>query len=303
MNQVKIVTHNGNFHVDDVFAVASLCLLHNDNVEITRSRDEHIIVSADIVVDAGMVYDPDKNRFDHHQKGGAGQRDNGVFYSSFGLVWKKFGNEICGDERIASDIDKRLVMSIDAYDNGIEVTERVREDYPFRYSIFDIIKAFRPTWEESTEADFTDAFMQTVVFAKQVIKKEIKKLEATFKAEAYVESLYETAEDKKIIIIDPYAPWEDVIAKKSEPLFVIYPSLATKGGWCGEVVRDDPAVFTSNRISFPQSWAGKENEDFVETAGVKDAVFAHRRGFLVVARSKEAVLELVTKALLAGERR
>lgn len=303
MNQVKIVTHNGNFHVDDVFAVAALCLLHGDNVEIIRSRDERLLASADMVVDAGMVYNPDKNRFDHHQEGGAGQRENGINYSSFGLVWKKFGNEICGNDRIASDIDKRLVMSIDAYDNGTEVTERLREDYPFRYSIFDIIKAFRPTWEQSTEEDLMKAFLETVTFAKTVIQKEIKKLEAKFKAEAYIESVYDSSQDKQVIVIDPYAPWEDVIAKKTEPLFVIYPSLATKGDWCGEVVRDDPSVFTSNRISFPQIWAGKRDKDLELTTGVTDVVFAHRGGFLVVAKSKEAVLELVKKALLAGERR
>lgn len=303
MNPVKIVTHNGNFHVDDVFAVAALSLLHDDGVEIMRSRDEAVVASGDFVVDVGMVYDPDNNRFDHHQEGGAGQRENGIFYSSFGLVWKKFGNEICGDERIASDIDKRLVMSVDAYDNGIEVTERVRDDYPLRYSIFDIIKASRPTWEEVSDDSFMKKFLEAVSFAKDIIQKEIKKLDSKFRAEAYVRSIYESSQDKQVLVIDPYAPWEDVVSKLPEPFFVVYPSLATKGDWCGEVVRDDPSVFTSNRISFPQDWAGKRDEDFENVSGVKGAVFAHRAGFLVVAKSKEAVTELVEKALLTKERR
>ena len=41
--------------------------------------------SADIVIDVGGQYDPDAGRFDHHQRGGAGERENGIPYSSFGL--------------------------------------------------------------------------------------------------------------------------------------------------------------------------------------------------------------------------
>ena len=38
-------------------------------LEIIRSRDPAVIDSADIVVDVGGTYEPEKNRFDHHQRG------------------------------------------------------------------------------------------------------------------------------------------------------------------------------------------------------------------------------------------
>src|SRR4051812_45467880 len=103
--KIKLVTHDGSFHSDDLFAAAALSILFsNKNLpyEIIRSRDEETIASADYVFDVGGQYDAEKNRFDHHQAEGAPTpRANGIPYSSFGLVWKKFGTEICGKKEVA----------------------------------------------------------------------------------------------------------------------------------------------------------------------------------------------------------
>ena len=104
---MKIVTHNAKFHTDDVFAIATLLILYPE-AEIIRTRDEAILKSADIVVDVGQVHDAEKNRFDHHQVGGAGKRENGIQYASFGLVWKKFGEEISGSREVAEKIDEAI---------------------------------------------------------------------------------------------------------------------------------------------------------------------------------------------------
>src|SRR5438045_63101 len=104
---IKLVTHDGSFHTDDVFAAATL-ILHlektNSGWEIIRTRDEEIIKNADYVFDVGGVDDKEKNRFDHHQVGGAGERFHGIPYASFGLVWKKFGEEVCGSQKVAQTI-------------------------------------------------------------------------------------------------------------------------------------------------------------------------------------------------------
>ena len=125
-SKIKVVTHDGSFHADDVFACAALSLWAERNgrkIEIIRTRDENLIKRADIVLDVGMEYDPEKNKFDHHQKDGAGEREFGIRYSSFGLVWKKFGIELSGSEKAAKVIDKILVAPIDAYDNGFDLVE------------------------------------------------------------------------------------------------------------------------------------------------------------------------------------
>src|SRR3990167_7876781 len=115
----KIVTHNAKFHTDDVFAAAALLLVYPE-AQINRTREKEVIDSADIVFDVGEEYNAEHNRFDHHQLGGAGNRENGIPYSSFGLVWKKFGEEISGSREVMKRIDSTLVQAIDAGDNVVD---------------------------------------------------------------------------------------------------------------------------------------------------------------------------------------
>ena len=90
MTDITIATHNGNFHADDVFSIAALKNIF-PAFNLVRTRDLEVIGKADVVIDVGGIYDPETGRFDHHQRGGAGERENGIPYSSFGLVWKKYG--------------------------------------------------------------------------------------------------------------------------------------------------------------------------------------------------------------------
>ena len=49
-----IVTHDGKFHADDVFAVATLLLVF-PGATVTRTRDEGLIKGADAAVDVGGI--------------------------------------------------------------------------------------------------------------------------------------------------------------------------------------------------------------------------------------------------------
>lgn len=66
MKQVlKIGTHNGAFHCDEVLACAMLKKLPKyQDAEIIRSRDPKVLDTCDIVVDVGGVYDPKTHRYD-----------------------------------------------------------------------------------------------------------------------------------------------------------------------------------------------------------------------------------------------
>lgn len=123
---IKVVTHSGLFHTDEVFACAAISIYHSDDcVDIIRSRNPVYFDSADYVVDVGGKYDGAKY-FDHHQRGFDEARPNGVKYSSFGLVWKLLGEKIAGSEEIADLVDQSLVQFIDQVDNGqVSVPEGV----------------------------------------------------------------------------------------------------------------------------------------------------------------------------------
>ena len=40
---MKIITHSGNFHPDEIFGVATLKILFGNDVEVIRTRDLSII--------------------------------------------------------------------------------------------------------------------------------------------------------------------------------------------------------------------------------------------------------------------
>uniref|UniRef100_A0A452U044 Uncharacterized protein n=1 Tax=Ursus maritimus TaxID=29073 RepID=A0A452U044_URSMA len=65
----RIGTHSGTFHCDEALACALLRLLPEyRDAEIVRTRDPEKLASCDIVVDVGGEYDPQRHRYDHHQR-------------------------------------------------------------------------------------------------------------------------------------------------------------------------------------------------------------------------------------------
>src|ERR687885_1182144 len=106
---MRVATHDGSFHADEVFAVAALSLL-GEPLEVVRTRDEVAMAASDVRVDVGFAADPATGDFDHHQRGGAGERPNGIPYASFGLVWRHHGAALCaGEEPVAGRVDAQLV--------------------------------------------------------------------------------------------------------------------------------------------------------------------------------------------------
>ena len=105
---MKASTHDGRFHADEIFALAVLNIFYTD-LEIVRSRDENVYKNADIIVDVGHVYDAENLIFDHHQRSFSLKRESGIPYASFGLVWKQYGELLCGSSKISEYIDSVVV--------------------------------------------------------------------------------------------------------------------------------------------------------------------------------------------------
>ena len=295
-NSKKIlVTHNGSFHTDDVFACAALSLLlEREKIpfEIIRTRDENLIKKADYVFDVGGVYGAEQNRFDHHQSGGAGKRDNGIEYSSFGLIWKKFGEKLAESREIAELLDKKLVQPIDAWDNGFDLVENKHEISP--YYLQHIFFAMEPTWREN-DLKKDEVFLKCVEIARIVLSREIIQTKDTVLAEKSLFSIYKSSEDKRIIVLDQNYPFEYILHKFPEPLFVVYPR-SIDNSWGVKAVKQDPKTF-KNRKDLPKPWGGLRGEELTKISGVSDAVFCHRGLFMAVAKSKEGAIKLAQIAL------
>ena len=294
MSKKKLITHNGSFHADDIFAAAALSIYleaKGQDFEIIRTRDMEIIKTGDYVFDVGGVYDKAKNLFDHHQKEGAGLGPYGIDYSSLGLVWKKFGAEIAGSDKAAKIIERRLCAPIDAWDNGQDLVESRHEVAP--YYLQNIFFAMLPTWKEAEE-NIDKIFLKCVKLARTVLAREIIQARDMAEAEEAIISAYKNSVDKRIIVLDKSYPFEYTLINFSEPLYVVYPR--KMGDWGVKAVRKNPKSF-ERRKNLPASWGGLQNAEFQKISGVPDAVFCHRALFTAAAKTKEGTIKLAKLAV------
>jgi len=287
MNDKTIVTHNGNFHADDVFSIAAFkCIL--PSFKLIRTRDVALIANADIVIDVGGEYDADTDRFDHHQRGGAGERENGIPYSSFGLIWQKYGLEICqGNQDVANAVDAGLVSNIDAIDCGhVEGASK-------GISLSQTISMFNPTWQE--EGNFDACFDEAVDFASQVLTRFIASAKGGISAKDIVAKAIDTAEDPRVIVLEKYTPWKRTVhALSEEALYVVYPSQT--GEWRIQTVPVELDSF-EDRKSLPKQWAGLSDNELKEVTGIDDAMFCHNGLFIAGAESFESTMKMASIAL------
>ncbi len=290
---MKIVTHDSSFHTDDVFAVATLLLLVGD-AEIIRSRDPEVHKTADYLIDTGMEYNPSLRHFDHHQPEGAGERDNGIPYASFGLVWKEYGKGLAGGEREAEFIDRKLVQPIDAHDNGVAIAEYKFKDV-MEYVIGDFLNSFI---ESRDQNHLSNVFINVVNIAKDLLKREISFSKKVIIDEDKIMALYDASADKRIVVIpSDLVNMREVLGRTPETLYFIHPR--PDGKWTLGCVSDASEPYGTLRKPLPLEWAGQKDEDLQKITGVKDALFAHRKRFMAAAKSKEGAMALAQIALNA----
>ncbi len=298
---ITIVTHSGQFHTDDVFAVATLrLLLENDTQEVVvhRTRDTQIISTADYVVDVGEVYNPAERRFDHHQQQGAGVREDGIPYASFGLVWKEYGDRIVGgDKDISNQIEQKLVKPIDAMDNGINFMKSDRDGL-FMYDLKDVTFAYKNTWKEDDEM-LSENFKYLTGFAMNLIKREISVLKDIRESDIEVNKIMAQQQYKTLLILDKPYQYELSVSSKPYILLVVHPK-RQDDTWAVETARDDISSYKS-RIDLPAEWAGKSGAELREVTGVDDAIFCHKGRFIAVAQTREGAIKLAELALKAAQ--
>lgn len=290
---MTIVTHSGRFHPDELFAIATLLRLF-PNASITRSRDEEVIRAGDFAVDVGGEYDPSRGRFDHHQPGGAGERENGIPYSSFGLVWKEYGEKVASSKEVAERVDRGLVQPIDAHDNGLDISKPLRNDV-VPYVFNNVTAIFAPTWKEDGRS-LDESFFEALPIFQKVLEREIVHAQDDVLGERAVEEAYRTAQDKRLVVIDSPYHWQKILSSHPEPLYIVKPTI-DKRAWSVEAVRNSLASF-ENRKNLPASWAGERDGKLAEITGVPDAVFCHNKLFIASARSREGAIALAKLALL-----
>ena len=292
ITEANCITHSGTMHADEVFATAFLDL-YLDDVRVFRTNKVEEEFSDKIVYDIG------RGKFDHHQND-AEKRDNGITYSSMGLLWKEYGRDFLSKynfaniEEVFNGIDKDLIEGIDADDNGF--FPKIESNYKVR-TLPSIIKIFNPSFDSGENEK--DQFLKAVKLAKMILEEEIVYINGKVISDKKVTEIIDNSDvEKGYLYLDEYFPYEDAIFSHpsgDKILFVAYPS--NRGGYAIKTVSKNANDRTSRKL-FPEEWAGLQGIELEEASGISGLNFCHTGRFIVNCNSLDTmnkVLEVVCK--------
>ncbi len=286
---IKVVTHDGDFHADDVFAIATLQIYLGEDTEINviRTRDQEEIHSADWVFDVGGVYESTSNRYDHHQNG-APIRENGIPYAAFGLAWKHLGEDVAGSPEVAHEIETKLAQAIDAGDNGISIYT-LQNSTIQPYELYQVIESYHELQDAHNTVD--DMFMEAVHFARGLLLRELRKAHRKITLQEEAREIYKTNPPTNGVIIAEHPISISAFSEFSDVLVVVKPKTNDEDSrWIAKVMPKDEKSF-ENRALFPETWAGLRDEDLANVCGIEDAVFCHKARFIFVAKTKSGAIK------------
>jgi uncharacterized UPF0160 family protein len=305
MKTLQLLTHSGQFHADDIFSTALLNIYFKNKEPKTklkhkRSTKPEDIEKADIVYDIGLIYNPKKFRFDHHQNSPDLVRVNGIPYAAFGLVFKHFGPELISlisgqkNKKVIAEVfdivEKKLVQHIDAIDNGMSTyTQNFKGVDVFTIDNYYQMCKFATGVDDMKNID--KKFFELVKLSEHIIENVLNYAVSIQKEISFGVKTYDKAKDKRVIVCDRFYAFN--FNKFPEPLVVAYPDL--RGGWSAKNVQAGEDLYDS-RFYFPESWRGLVDEELEKVCGVKGAKFCHKSGFLCVNKTKEGLMEMINKA-------
>ena len=289
IEEANCITHNGTMHADEVFATA-LLEMYLKYVRVFRTTS---VPSLGISKDT-YVYDVGRGKFDHHQID-ALKRENGIPYSSVGLLWKEIGRELLKKydyfyiEEMFIGIDKDLIEGIDGDDNG--VFPKIECPYKTK-TLPSIIKIFNPSYDSGE--DESEQFLKAVQLARMIWEEELYYIQGKVIADKKINEVIETLEDgSSYMILDEYLPFEEAILanpKADSILFVAFPS--NRGGYAIKTIPKTIDDHTS-RMDFPAEWAGLQNEELVSVSKIPGLRFCHTGRFIVTCDSIDTVYQVM----------
>lgn len=254
-------THGGKFHADDVFSAALLRIV---SPEIAIQRGYDVPENFD-----GIVFDIGGGAYDHHGPN-APVRENGVPYAAFGLLWKKFGPALVGEEE-AAYFDKSFIEELDLDDNTGSGS-----------SLAAAIGSFNPGWDSADDPDAR--FELAVTFARQILDNRIALIRGDGRAKELVEAAFAKMEDG-IAILPQFVPWKRAAKRNRAVQFVVYPS--QRGGYAAQAANDPGSETHAMKCPFPAAWAGLRDADAARVSGIKTLRFCHNSRFMITAGTQQ----------------
>ncbi|KAI6248419.1 MYG1 exonuclease [Erysiphe necator] len=335
---VTIGTHNGCFHADEALAVYMLRLLpFYNNSQLIRTRDSTLLSTCHTVVDVGGEYCPEKNRFDHHQRGfNITFPNRSTKLSSAGLVFLHFGKAIIaqhiGVSESAEDVQiiwekiyTSFVEALDAHDNGISVydakeiaaagLEKKFSDSGFTLGA--MVARLNPNWNDPIPSDperaqqiedekfltassrMGEEFYRTLDYFS---KSWIPARQVVHKA--FSKRLEYDTKGRILVLEGQSVPWKDHLYDlemqegiESRILYVLYPERPTVDSKWKIQCVPESKDSFQSRKPLPEAWRGYRDEKLDEVSGIPNGVFVHAAGFIGGNKTYKGVMDMAIKAL------
>ncbi|XP_067007428.1 MYG1 protein [Anabrus simplex] len=320
---IKIGTHNGTFHCDEVLACYMLKRLPQyKDAEIVRTRDQSVLDTCDIVVDVGGMYDPSKHRYDHHQKefnetmnSLCASKPWKTKLSSAGLIYHHFGHSIIKTivdsddqillENIFNQVYEYFIQEIDGIDNGVPMFEG-EPAYRITTNLSARVSHLNPHWN-SVDKDETSGFYA----ALEVVGKEFED-RVLYKANVWwpARHLVQDAINNRYLVhssgeimefpMGTFCPWKEHYFElekemKLEPTvkFVLFED---RGTWRVQAVPVGVGSFVC-RVFLADEWQGQRDDKLSVISGIDGCVFVHSTGFIGGNKTREGALQMAIKSL------
>ena len=266
-NALKIVTHDGTFHSDEIFSIGLLLafeLKKGQAVQIVRSRDEVFLKEhrsmADIfILDIGGDYNAELRNFDHHQDDDYFKDKAAVrLIFDYLLATKKM------ETIIATHLWENLIKLINQWDLG---QEQKFVNYYHR-PLPSLISSYNRTTEDISEENIQ--FEKALRFGLEIIENEI------FSHQQYQDAKRTFLQHRNInshtVIFETFNPKHSSFLKQYRNIrYYIYPY---KGNWA-------VAAVNSKKHPLP------------DCSYCEHLVFSHKNHFLTVFDTKEAAIQFM----------
>lgn len=330
--KMKIGTHDGVFHCDEVLACFMLKNLPQyKDAEIIRTRDLNKLNDCDIVVDVGSVFDHEKKRYDHHQAGfnetlSTLRPELGDSYkiklSSAGLVYAYYGEDIIQQLKeestsltnedlklIYKKVYESFIQEIDAIDNGIPMTEE-QPKYDIHTHLSNRVKRLNPEWNSTQETNVDEFFNKAMAlvsedflyFTRYYINTWFPARNLVRKA---IDNRFQIHKSGEIVVFNERFPWkyhlfdlEQELGIEPQIKYVLFNDKPKS--WRVQAVPIDPMSFVL-RKALHSAWRGIRDDNLSSVSGIEGCIFCHSNGFIGGNTTLEGALKMAIASLEANE--
>ncbi|EDS31662.1 MYG1 [Culex quinquefasciatus] len=330
--EIVIGTHDGVFHCDEVLACFMLQQLPKyERATVRRTRDLKVLDQCDIVVDVGAVFDPDTNRYDHHQASFQETLNSlrpeikvkrEIRLSSAGLIYTYFGEEVIRkvlernsianpEEELVRGVYRKLydtlIAELDGIDNGVPMFEG-EPKYTINTHLSARVSHFNPAWNEAADdaEDVAKRFEKAKAYVgAEFIDKVLYYATRWWPARAIVEKAVrnrlEVHASGEILELENFCPWKEHLYELEGehgiaglPKYVIYCN--RPNDWRVICVPLEPASFVCRKF-LARKWRGERDDKLEEISGIEGANFCHQTGFIGGNRTREGALRMAVVSL------